>query len=69
MIVVELFILRFSLAQAHQLNIGDEQFYLVVGDKRDRVEQQRCPLVVHLCRIVESKIIKGLGPSVVIIAR
>ena len=60
-VVVEEFVLRFSLAETHVLNVGHEHLYEVIG--LYAVKQFVGPFVVHPPDVVESQIVQGFSSS------
>ena len=65
-IVVEEFVLRLALAQAHALHIGHEQLHLIVGI--DAIEQLIGSRILHLGNAVESQVVESLGPTGIVVA-
>lgn len=65
-IVVELFVAAFTLTKAHLLDVGNKQFYLVVGDLGHLFELVGGFAILHLGDVVERKVVERLGLTVVI---
>ena len=67
-IVVELLITRFTLTQTHLLDIGHEQFHLIIGHETNAVKEFVGILIVHLHNAYKRKVVECLCPSGMIIA-
>ena len=65
-IIIELTVARHSLAQAHLLDVGNEQFNLIVGYRRDNIKDGISMSIIHAHDIHESHIVKCLSPTRII---
>ena len=64
--VVEVLVARLPLAEAHQLDVAYEKFYLVVGGLRDTLQQTVGTLIVHVCDVDKGQSVQCLGLTTVV---
>ena len=60
-VFVEVFVLRFSLAEAHPPNVGYELLHVVCGGDVDAVELAQGAGIVHLGHAHEGKVVQSFG--------
>ncbi len=65
-VVVELAVVGASLTESHVLDVGNEQFHLVVGEQGYRVKPPFGFVVVHAHHADESQVVECFGLSVVV---
>ena len=63
-VFVEVFVLRFPLAEAHPPNVGYELLHVVCGGDVDAVELAQGAGIVHLGHAHESKVVQSLGLAI-----
>ena len=68
-ISIEILVARLTLAQAHALDVGDEQLHLVVGDQVDRIELACRQVVLHTGNAHKRLVVESLCQSAVIACR
>ena len=68
-VVIELTVMGAALTQAHLLHVSHQQFQLVVGNRRDGVEQLSGLVIVHADDAHEGQMIQGLGLTVAVACR
>ena len=64
--VVKFAIARHTLAKAHLLYVGNEQFYLIVGNRRDYTQEGVGMGIVHAHDIHKCHIVECLGTAILI---
>ena len=60
-VVVEILVFRFPLAKTHSLDVGYEQFHLVVGHVVNTIQQAVCLGILHLGQFDEDDVVVGFG--------
>ena len=64
-VFVESTVVTATLAEAHLLHLGNQQFYLVIGQRQRLVQLLLSLIVIHAYQRDESQVVKSLGTSVI----
>lgn len=65
-IVVKILVATFALTKAHQLDVGNELFYLVIGLRQHILQLTLGLPILHLSQTHEGKVVQGLSVAVVV---
>lgn len=65
-IVVKILVATFALTKAHQLDVGNKLFYLVIGLRQHILQLTLGLPILHLSQTHEGKVVQGLSVAVVV---